>query len=918
MPVSKRTPSQSDSIIQDASPHQDVLVLHTKMCKPPVRGRMVLRQSIIDRLESNLALPLSLISANTGCGKSIAISQWLDQTRHKFGWLSLDDEHNNTEVLLAYFIAIFKEQWPGKSFGIEYLRDAAKLPATLIASTLIKDLDDLDDPFILVLDDYHRIREDKIHEIINGLLRYPPEQFHLVIITQIDPPLKLAKFRAQFRLCELRMHDLAFTAEEALELRSIITADTPDDQVLELLGNAEGWATGLTAGLMGLADGIPMEKVAEVLLNRGSIISDLLDEVVLTGLPDRTVRYLELTALLDRFSENLLKAMIDAIQDPELRQLSTGELIRNSRRRNLFLIPLDSSGEWYRYHHFFKNQVEHLIGKNYHPEELEKLYKAASRWFEEQELLEEALAYALRSKDLDFAIGLFSRFRHKLLNREQLQRLYRLTHQFPADVRNNSPELLINLAMLQHYDANFSGMQHYLSRAETLLKGLTGRSENETELIGEYHSVCTYLSYMQGDFEKAIDHGEKSMGLLPAAAPNFYRELAVGWYAFAQQASGHALAGMDKLESEYQTLANAESYFQMRLLQGKLIFYLFDGQTTHLYQDGASLTDICSPKGYPGSWGIGLYGMAYHSYVYNHLEKVSLFHDELRKYRFASRPFWVMHHFLIECLSGMAGASWQKVEHCIGQCKELAEELAIEPLKGMVKAFQVEYYLRRGDVGRAREVAAIADFEPHPPVFFYFIPQLTRVKLLLQTQQEDKGQELLQDLLEMGRARHNKNLLTQALALQAAIYSEQGNTPSAVNSLQELLTLTKDSGNIRVFLDQGPVMENLLLELEKANSNKEQVTRLLKAFKQEKETLPSGRKNLNNTRRTTKVKLSVRESEILALVTQGFKNEEIATKLFISLDTVKKHLYRAYQKLDVTNRVSAIQKVQTLGLITAE
>jgi len=306
--------------------------------------------------------------------------------------------------------------------------------------------------------------------------------------------------------------------------------------------------------------------------------------------------------------------------------------------------------------------------------------------------------------------------------------------------------------------------------------------------------------------------------------------------------------------------------------------------------------------------------MAYHFYLNNHLEKANIFHDELRKYRFACRPFWVMHHFFIECLSGMAEASWKKVEHFIAECEELAEELAIEPLKGMVKAFQIEYHLRRQNVDRAMELAASADFEPQPITFFYYIPQLTQVKLLFQTQQEEKGQEMLKKLLELGRVRHNKNLLIQALALQAGIYTQKGNFKKAINSLHELLTLTKDAGNIRTFLDHGTAMEKLLLAIEKTPANHKMVTLLLDAFQEERRVLNLPNKKVYRNSGALTVKLSKRESEILALVAHGLKNEEIAEKLFVSLDTVKKHLYRAYQKLDVNNRVSAIQKVKSLGL----
>ncbi|MEZ5199674.1 MAG: LuxR C-terminal-related transcriptional regulator [Bacteroidales bacterium] len=410
---------------------------------------------------------------------------------------------------------------------------------------------------------------------------------------------------------------------------------------------------------------------------------------------------------------------------------------------------------------------------------------------------------------------------------------------------------------------------------------------------------------------------EKKYGVLPGDTPYFYREFAAGWYAFAQRAPGRASAGLNRLESEYRTLADADEYFRIRLLR-ECILYLFEANTTYLYNDGSSLANICSPNKYLASWVIGIYSMASHSYLNNHLEKVSRFHDDLRLHRYLGRPFWIIHYFFIECLSAMAGELWQKVEHCIADCEQLAGELAIEPLIGMVKAFQVEYHLRRHEVERAREVAALANFEPHPPLFFYYIPQLTKVKLLFRTHQEEKGQEMLDNLLELGRVRHNKNLLIQALALQAVIHAGEGNMEAAKKVLNEVLLVTKDTKNIRTLLDHGEAMLRIIKEMLKDEPQSSRIYEILQAFENE---LPQDFKDKSKptANREKQINdLSNRELEILALVAQGLKNSEIADRLFVSTDTVKKHLYNAYQKLEVTNRTGALKKVKLLGLVTSK
>lgn len=893
-------------------------VLSTKLNKPSVPSNYVNRTALFEQFDNHLHLPLTLVSAATGCGKSTTVSQWLDSGNYKYGWLSIDTEHNDVQVLIAYLISMLKKIWPEKIFGLEYLLDGINVPQNAIINAFINDIAQFDDRFILVLDDYHLIREEKIHNIFNEILRHPPENFHLVIITQMDPPLGLARLRAKLQLNELRMKNLAFTFVEACELRSLIARQADNTQVESLVQRSEGWVTGISIGLMGLAEGIKFEKVLEALHSRNSIIADLLDEAVLNGLPIETQKFLELLTLVDQFSEDLISSMVTALDDQDLKNVPVGELISTSRKRNLFLIPLDNSGEWYRFHHLFQSQIRKRKEKHFHEDTIALLYRAASSWYEAKGLFEEALMYALRSEDLDFALSVYSNFRLKLLNSEQLQRLDRLTNQFPEEFRNQDLELLINMAMLQDYKANFNGMYQYLSLAEELLKGLNDQNTHDKQLRGEFHGINTLLSYVLGDFEKAIHHGEKCMEFLPADKPNFFRELSVGWYAFARQACGQADIGLNRLQNEYGNLASTDPYFQLRLLQGKLILYLFEANTARLYQDGASLANICSPKRHHASWVIGIYSMAYHAYINNHLEKVAGFLDDLRTHRFVGRPFWIIHYFFIKCLSSMAQGLWKQVERCIAECEELAEELAMEPLKGMVGAFKVEYYLRRNEVELASRAAALANFDPHPPIFYYYFPQLTQVKLLYRTRKKEKANELLQDLLNTGKQRNNKNLVIQTLALQAIIHYQEGNSKAAKKVLEEVLIRTKENKYTRVFLDHGAAMQQLLIEKAKKEPGNHQVKELIRAFMDEKPNDPEVKSRSSANQEKPLIELSKRELEILKLVTQGLKNSEIADHLFVSTDTVKKHLYNAYQKLEVKNRAGAIKKILSLGMVASQ
>ena len=413
-------------------------VVATKLNKPTLPPNYITRTALIELLEKNWHLPLTLVSAPTGSGKSVTISQWLDKTAHKYGWLSLDTEHNDMQVLLVYFLAMFKKLWPDKTFGLENIIAGNHIPQNAIISTLINDIDQLGDHFVLVLDDYHLIDNENIHNIFIGILGHPSANLHLVIITQIDPPLKLARLRAKFRVLDIRMSDLAFMDEEAFELRTLIAAGIPNDEVRTLANRSEGWITGITVGLMGLSSGIKFEKVLQVLQSRNSIIAELLDEAVLQGMAIETQKYLEIATLTDQFNVDLLNVMIAAVNDHDLKHVNIEELINKSRKNNLFLIPLDGIGVWFRFHHLFRSQIKKRGDKHFGEKDRTALYKAASGWFEENGTLEDALRYAVLSKDMPFAVSLFARHRTELHNAEQIQRLERLINQFPPETRNDS------------------------------------------------------------------------------------------------------------------------------------------------------------------------------------------------------------------------------------------------------------------------------------------------------------------------------------------------------------------------------------------------------------------------------------------------------------------------------------------------
>ncbi|WP_166637247.1 LuxR C-terminal-related transcriptional regulator [Algoriphagus boseongensis] len=798
---------------------------------------------------------------------------------------------------------------------MESLLGASDLPSHLISALLINDLDESHEPFVLVLDDYHVIREQKIHEIIQEILQFPPEKFHLVILTRRDPPFKMARLRAQNKLLQIRMVDLAFTAEEAIKLRSKIASTITDEQIKSLIQNTEGWITGITVGLMGLNEGIAFEKILTSLTSSNSIISDLFDEVVYKGLPINIQKYLILTSLMDQFSLELIRTMEAAIDDSDLSPSGSGEFILLSRERNFFLIPLDSTGQWYRYHHLFKSQLNYRTERYFSKEVVERLYKAASGWFEENQMFEEALINAIRSEDLQFAVAVFKRHRIELFNQDRIQRLNRFIALFPPQARNNSLEIVLSSAMLENYYGNITDLAKHTRRAEELSKELDPHKPYDRKLLGELHSLKDIMSFKSGDMEGTLFHAEKAMEFIPGDEHYFQRDYSVAYYTMALSIKGFKDRALEKLDTEFRKLASSDPFYKMRLLQGRCIIHLLEGNTDLMATDGEALKTFIAPEVFPAAWMIGAYCLTASQYMTNRLDKIGSYHEDVKKHRYKDWPLGIMNLYFIKCLSDMAAGRWQELDREIVHCEILANEFGQESIKGLVKAFQVELFLRKGDIDSAIAISPFANFNLQPTFWYYYIPELTQVKLFIQTGMEEKGKDLLQGLTQKAREFHKKNMLIQCLALQAIIYAGESQYEAAKTPLQEALTLSKNLKNKRALLDLGRAILPLLKEIVEDQVDNAYVLELLQAFEEEKHySLKIGSDNIIKPKRSNS-DLSKRELEILSLVSRGANNGDIAEELSISLETVKKHLYRVYQKLYVKNRMAAVRRAQELDLL---
>ena len=222
-------------------------MLRTKIQQPTLTPELITRKHLIEGLNQNLYKPLTLVSAPAGYGKSMLISQWIEQSKIKAAWISLDEDHNDLHTFLSINIDAIQYVLPGALEKIQFLLNSSVLPRNeVLFEELVNGLDDLEENLVIVLDDYHLIKNHEIHDLVNSYLQFPPENIHLVISTRRDPPLLINQMRLYNRIFEIRIDQLCFREDEITEYiflnKHIEISKKVSNQFLR---KTEGWVLGL-------------------------------------------------------------------------------------------------------------------------------------------------------------------------------------------------------------------------------------------------------------------------------------------------------------------------------------------------------------------------------------------------------------------------------------------------------------------------------------------------------------------------------------------------------------------------------------------------------------------------------------------------------------------------------------------------
>jgi LuxR family maltose regulon positive regulatory protein len=894
-------------------------LIQTKLNRPPLPVDLVPRPRLTDWLDKRRERPLTLVSAPAGYGKSTLISCWLESVDCPTAWLSLDERDNEFGVFLGYFLAAIQTVFPDGVPETQALLKVTPLPPVMvIANMLINELNQIEEPFILVLDDYFMLETQTILDLIKEMLLHPPRNLHLVLGTRIDPSLPLVTLRANSQVTEIRSQDLRFNQEETNLLFQKMLG-TPIDQAMvsEIDTQAEGWVTGLRLAALAMRHRIGRDSIQGELSFHNRYVTEYLLNEILAKQSDRLSDCMLKTSILERFRADLCEAV--CLQGAEPVGIGSVESEFNGERflewlraSNLFVIPLDDQHEWFRYHHLFREILQQELVRKLSPEEIAKLHAAAGRWCARNSWIEEALNHLLASSDTAGAIEVVAQHRYRMMNANRWPRLERWLNLFSPAVIESSAELWMLKTWLVYHHGLWSELPALLGQLATIMAGNPDQ-EITNNLAGEISSLHSLIAYHRGDAEEAITQAHQALENLPAELW-IVRVLAISYLGLSLLATGNESGGYHAFYGALREEKVQNKRFKATMLMAACYFHWISADLQSTAQAARQSIAICPETDYQSILGYGKYNLGRVHYQQNDLAAAEeLFASVVAKpYQnygdcYTSSACGLV---MTQQAQGREAEARQVTETTIAFLLETGNTTQLP----VALALQTEVELMQGRIPTIGQWAEKLDIVPLVvPMIGFLAPHLTLIKVWLARNtptSKDKAAKFLIQLREYLMGIHNTRFLIEVLALQALLDDVTGDQPAALASLEKALKLAQPGGFIRLFVDLGPQLAVLLSRLSMDRDLQAYVDQIRSAF--------SGSQLMTASISQGEMmgNLTVRELQILELLGERLTNKEIAAQLVIAPGTVKAHTIRIYQKLAVNGRQQAVQKAIALGILS--
>ena len=958
-----------------SSPHveQRGTLLSLRLSPPRLPGSLVERSRLFGELDAAFSHPLTLVSAAAGSGKTTLLSAWVaasPQVRPRgeakqsaaqrgsepaFAWLSLDEPDNDPIRFWLSVIAALRACLP--TFGEaarELLYSPQAPPLSTILTTLLDEVEQVNRELILILDDYHVISDQAIHDSLLALLNHPPAHLHLVLSTRTNPALPLSRFRVRSQMIEIRDQDLRFTRQEAANfLVEGMGLPLSEEDVVTLAARTEGWIAGLQLAALSLRKRPGLSAAVSDFGGSHRYLLDYVQQDILAHLPRTLQDFLLQTSILTRVNAAVCQ-MVTAAPDESACQ----QVLEELERANLFVVPLDEQRQWYRYHDLFREALRARLQAS-QPGLVPLLHIRAARYYEATGELREASAHALAAPDYLLAASLMEQAAPAFWLSGEAKTVHTWVFSLPDAVLRAHIRLALDAALRFVNSANLGNetlyasmatqVEHTFTRLEALLRSKRelALSDAEVALIGRRLHLLRALI----ETRAIIQHGDtKRLRQLAQETEALPQDEEVGWniiplfltFRLIAVLQGEGASLISRLLAAKQQVAEAGDFLAtIRVMSWLALAYT---QSAQLHQakreclEGLRLAEHIGGRTFQA--GYLYYQLFEVSFACNRLEEAS---DWLKRLQRIAQD-WQQVELLVrgEICSGrlaLARGDLSTAQQALQRLEALLEQEGFAYHAPWVSMLRVQWWLAQGNLAEASAWAAQAmdSLDTWDPLRKMEMLMLVRVSLAQQNAAQ--AFEMLERWSQhLDRSADSETAL-QFLALQVAALHQAGKREQAAAVAARLLQLSEPEGYVRVYLDAGPPMKHVLKALLAAlqdgkpgalalSISRPSVLRVLSAFEQEEDRSTQGRdalpapthKTLSHTPQHAVQggpiePLSRQEQRVLRLLVAGRTYAEMAQELIVSPNTVKTQISSIYRKMGVSRRAEAIAMASRLHLL---
>ncbi|QGQ99618.1 hypothetical protein EHS13_34520 [Paenibacillus psychroresistens] len=849
------------------------MLLNNKLLIPRVHPSIIKRSSLLDNLNIGLTRKLTLVTAQAGYGKTTILSEWAKQSKARIVWLSLDKHDNDFIPFWSYVLTGFELIKPDFAVNLwPILLNFSTKSIEVFTTSLLHELQALEENWVIILDDFHFVDHDLINDSITMLLENLPPLIHIYISSRSKPSFPATRLFAKKELHQINVQDLRFQLADSthfFKLRSELNLSKKE--ISQLVDRSEGWINGLQLAALSMEKTKNQAQFIRQFSGKHRDISNYLIEEVFQQQSVEMRDFLLKTSVLSEMNHSLCEAVTQ--------QKNCQDKLESLEKLNLLIVPLDDNRVWYRYHQLFSEFLQHTLEQKYHDQWLEAHMNAA-HWLESNGFQEAAVDHFLAAKQYTEAIRLI-----ELLLPQTHHSKWNVLHRWLTALPD---ETIIGKPMIDiYYIGALIGVGEWsmalerTKQAELRILAIKDYlSEPEwNQLGGTLYFFGAITASDQKDHVRSLHYFEMYDSLMPEG--NSF-----------QMIGGNSYGGTD--HDDVLLLVNdlhvADSYINNRVQAW--------GMKQHYPAIGYFLTSQSDLL-----------------YEWNRLDEAK----EIAERTLMRKDIQPYARLLIACTTVLAKIEQaqghpERANQLLEQIKQQIQSSEQAAFLLRIEAFQLQLVLQQDPSASASAWLEKSDFDYKDPITSYpFKEYHVFAEVLAHTGQTSEALELLERMYQFANREGRIRNKIKVRISQSVILYELGKTNEAFVFLLEALRLAEPQGYIRSFIDRGPTLAAMLyLLINTPNLIPKKapvdylpyIKQLLRAYKGDLPELA-----------TSKLKLTEQESRILKQIEQGLSNKQIAEQVFITAETVKSHIKKIYKKLEVNNRVQAVQAAKEQNLL---